>query len=65
MGPDGSAPEGSQGPQNPMPQQGGQPVGEPIRLADGSMQNLPSMPQVPAELLPNPDLQQQSMGNVK
>lgn len=67
MAQDQGGPEGGQGGQMQsminMPQGPIQP-GEPIHLADGSMQNLPNLPQVPANLLPNPELQQQAMGNV-
>lgn len=31
----------------------------------GPMPGMPNMPQVPAEVLPNPELQQQAMGNVQ
>lgn len=73
----GGTPQGPQDPNQP-PQaslegnqmaQTMQPPGNQGPMKGGSVdqqgQNLPNMPQVPASALPNPDLQQQSMGNVK
>lgn len=46
------APNGQSGPNGPSP-------------SAGELPNMPKMPQVPADVLPNPQLQEQAMGNVK
>lgn len=46
------APNAPAGPQGPAP-------------GPGDLPQMPNMPQVPANALPNPELQQQAMGNVK
>lgn len=66
-------PEGGQ--QEAPPMQGGlpemiPPPGQSGPVKGGSVEapggeNLPNMPKVPAELLPNPELQAESMGNVQ
>lgn len=63
----GQPPQGGQ----QQPKQGGQPKpkganpAETIVGPDGQPMPLPSMPEVPGNVLPNADLQQQNMGNVK
>jgi hypothetical protein len=62
--PEGQAPEGPGMSGMMSPQEGLPQAGEEI-MSEGQGQALPSMPKVPAELLSNPALQEQSMGNVK
>tara|TARA_R110000868_G_scaffold66014_7_gene197022 strand:+ start:2388 stop:4445 length:2058 start_codon:yes stop_codon:yes gene_type:complete len=47
-----------------QPEQGLPQAGDPIIGQEG-IENMPSIPQVPASALVNPDLQQQALGNVK
>lgn len=67
LGPVNGTPPGPQGPTDinqsapPMPQQG--PMGP--APGPGELPNMPNMPQVNADMLPNPAAQQAAMGNVK
>lgn len=49
-------------PPTPTPGQVEQPAGQ---MPNQQMPNMPNMPQVSAEALPNPQIQQQAMGNVR
>ena len=67
IGPVGGNPPSQQGPpdinqsQAPNPQQG--PLGPPP--GPGQLPNIPQLPEVPANLLQNPSLQENTLGNVK
>lgn len=63
IGPVGGSPPGVQPPpQGGMPQGSG--PGGMLSQPQENMPGMPLMPQVPASALPNPELQQQAMGNV-
>lgn len=67
LGPAGGSPANQQNqmpPQNSMPTGNDQTLGPPQNPATPQGPGLPPMPQVPASALPNPELQQQSLGNV-
>lgn len=69
-GPQGGPPQGNQVPNGSMngaPQEvmGGAPVASQMDQQGAAPAHLPSLPKVPAQSLPNPALQQASMGNVK
>lgn len=63
-GQEGQAPQGEGMEDMLAPQAGVPQESQEIMSAAGS-QTLPKMPEVPAEVLPNPALQEQAMGNVK
>lgn len=64
LGPQGGSPPNPQQPEQQAPPQGAGQTMEP-QLGQPPAPNMPNMPQVNGELLPNAALQEQVMGNVK
>lgn len=66
LGPIGGTPPAPQSPEEGL-NMGQAPEASPMGPVPGPAQlpNMPNMPQVPAELLPNPEIQQQALNNVR